>query len=105
MSTQLWQVVPDNQGRKNVIVLRAQGLRILAPEDPQRHPDGYRIVIKCPWCGREHVHGWRAPGGQIYHQRVAHCSGGFDKHDRPILPSHLQAEVWIDASNLEHDHA
>lgn len=97
----LGQVIPDNQQRKNVIVLRAKATRILPPEDIERFPNGWRIVIKCPWCKREHIHGWRAPGGEIHQQRKAHCSGGYDKHDRRILPQSLQAEVWIDPGDLE----
>lgn len=95
MATSLGSQVPDNQGRPGVVVLRAQALRIIPATDPER----WCVVIRCPWCGREHVHGWRAPGGELYPQRLRGCE---PRHPAkwPTFPG-LQHEVWIDASAAE----
>jgi len=33
------------------------------------------VKVRCPFCGREHRHGWRWPGGALHVRRVAHCEG------------------------------
>ena len=33
-----------------------------------------RVIVLCGHCGRRHVHGWRAAGGELAVERVPHCS-------------------------------
>lgn len=76
MATSLGSQVPDNQGRPGVIVLAATALRITAPREPSKYRDGWKVLVRCPFCGATHEHGWRAlPDGELKPQRMAHCHG------------------------------
>lgn len=37
---------------------------------------GDRLVVECPWCGREHTHGAGSGAIPAFGPRVAHCDGG-----------------------------
>lgn len=37
----------------------------------------YKVVIRCPYCGKEHAHGGCADLRKIGPTRWAHCGGGF----------------------------
>lgn len=38
------------------------------------HSRGWLLLIRCPYCGRQHVHGWGPNQESELQQRVAHCS-------------------------------
>jgi hypothetical protein len=52
------------------------------------------LVIQCPYCGREHVHGAGEPGsphGSADGHRVGHC--GMDHWDEAGIGYVLQEEI------------
>lgn len=41
--------------------------------------DGYGVQVKCPFCNRQHVHGWGLGS------RVAHCQAGYSSNAQYVL--------------------
>lgn len=51
-------------------ILNGKRSRLLA-----RHP--WLIIVDCPYCGRQHEHGWTAPGDpERGYTRQSHCWPG-----------------------------
>lgn len=58
-----------------------------APEVPAFEHFGGLIVLRCPYCGREHIH------GAGYGHRAAHCGahGGYVL----VPPSRAGGDEWL----------
>jgi hypothetical protein len=85
----------------SVIVLTARALRVIPPE-PSSRPNVERrwtVEVRCPFCGRKHVHGWRAPGGELKPRRLAHCHG--QTRSRAWWERYGRMEYDIDAEEAE----
>ena len=54
------------------VIDRATVVRV---HQPRRRGENRTVVIKCPHCGKRHVHGWPLDHTEIG-SRVAHCSAG-----------------------------
>lgn len=94
---QVSDMYAKEHGSTPVLVLEARALRIIPPVNREAHPNRvYTVEVRCPYCNKVHTHGWRAPGGELLPQRLAHCTKG-----RELYPNYTHHEYRIDAAHLE----
>ncbi|MEN6385054.1 MAG: hypothetical protein ABFD79_07625 [Phycisphaerales bacterium] len=52
------------------------GTWITAPTGALTYTKSLRIEVKCPYCGKRHLHGWTDEPGKLVPTRGAHCGKG-----------------------------